>query len=67
MELVEQLSSAFMRMTQKDVNEDEGEAAFAAGNCLSTINTLVESLANDTALQVKIVQIIQPVLMYSIS
>ena len=67
MQLVEQLSSAFMRMTLKDANEDEGEASFAAGNCLSTLNTLVESLANDTALQLSIMQVVQPVIAYGIS
>ena len=37
-------------MSAKDSNEDDGEAAFAAANCLSALNLIVDSLRSNVPL-----------------
>ena len=61
LELTQHLATAFSRMIEKDLNEDEGESAMAAVSILNTIGKIIDVLEENAENLVKISFILKPI------
>ena len=67
LELTQHLVTAFGRLIEKDVNEDEGESAMAAVSTLNTIGKIIDFLEERPEDLLKVSFILKPTLEYCLS
>lgn len=67
LELTQHLASAFTRMIQKDMNEDEGESAMAAVSTLNTISKIIDVLEEKNEELIKISHVLKPIFDHCLS
>ena len=67
LELTQHLANAFIRMIEKDINEDEGESAMAAVSTLNTIGKIIDVLEDRPDDLLRISFILNPAFEYCLS
>lgn len=66
-DLTQQLVTAYQRLIQVNVDEDDGESALAAVGCVTAIRRILDSVKENKEVLLRIQQLVFPILMHGLT